>query len=217
MNIADDAVQFKEFIVGELVVSENEAVSGEVTVKSSDYARVKKMEEYKEDKEKFLRNHFLVDGTSIAAKEMDMANIENDSLPFEQHGKFTGALNTTGEYSFLPLNIFTGFDVNPFLSDNRFSNINFGYRRTISLNLSVGLPANFIVDEIPKSVRLTDPDKDIIYLRQVSHDKENNFINCMMLFEFKKSLYETDMYPTVKEVYKRIFDYLKEPVVLKRK
>ena len=31
----------------------------------------------------------------------------------------------------------------------------------------------------------------------------------MMQFEFKKSLYETDMYPIVKEVYKRIFKYLK--------
>ena len=38
-----------------------------------------------------------------------------------------------------------------------------------------------------------------------------------MQFGFKKSLYETDMYPIIKEIYQRIYEYLKEPVLLKRK
>ncbi len=38
----------------------------------------------------------------------------------------------------------------------------------------------------------------------------------MLSFEFKNSLYEADMYPVIKEMYQKIFDYLKEPVVLKR-
>jgi hypothetical protein len=39
----------------------------------------------------------------------------------------------------------------------------------------------------------------------------------MILIEFDKSLYETDTYPILKEVYQKMFEFLKEPVVLKKK
>ena len=83
--------------------------------------------------------------------------------------------------------------------------------------MAVQLPAGYVVDEVPRSVKLTDPDKDILFLRQVEYNKQANSISCIIRFEFKKSLYEADMYPTIKEVYQKIFDYLKEPVVLKKK
>ncbi len=103
------------------------------------------------------------------------------------------------------------------MSDNRFSNINFGYRRTINLNITVQLPKNYMVDEIPPSVKLTDPDKDITFIRQLIYDKENNSVQCMMKFEFLKSLYKTDTYEMIKAMYQKLFDYLKEPMVLKKK
>ncbi len=216
-NITNDTLLYKENIIAQLELAENGTLSGEVQIASFDYARIKKLEEYKEDKNRFLRDHFTVYETSISTPDVEVKNIENDSLALEQKGKISGGLNSTGGYSFLPLNLFTGFDGNPFLSDNRFSNINFGYRRNVQLNMSVQLPSNYQVDEIPKSVKLSNPDKDIIFIRQVEYDKESNRLICMMLFEFKKSLYEADTYPILKEVYKRIFDYLKEPVVLKKK
>ncbi|MEO5888897.1 MAG: DUF3857 domain-containing protein [Ferruginibacter sp.] len=220
ITISDDATKYQEDVLVSLDLAENGTLSGDVSVKSKDYARIKKLDDYhenKDDKNKFIKRHFIVDGTSITGKDLEILNIENDSLPLEQHCKITGQLNTTGEYSFLPLNLFTGFDYNPFLSDNRFSNINFGYRRNINLSVFIQLPAGYIIDDLPKSVKLTDPDKDITYVRQLEYDKQDNSVRCMMSFEFKNSLYETDMYPVLKEVYQRIFNYLKEPIVLKKK
>ena len=217
INITNDTLQYKENIIADITVTGDGTVSGEVSIKSIDYARVKKLEDYKEDKTKFLARSFIVDGTAISAKDIEISNVENDSLALEQQGKISGRLNTTGDYTFLPLNLFTGFDFNPFLSNNRLSNINFGYRRSIILNVTIQLPPDYVVDEMPKSIKLSDPDKDILFMRHITHDKEINLIRCMMQFEFKKSLYETDMYPIVKEVYQRIFEYLKEPVLLKKK
>ena len=217
INITNDTLQYKENIIADITVTGDGTVSGEVSIKSMDYARVKKLEDYKEDKIKFLVRSFIVDGTAISAKDIEITNVENDSLALEQQGKISGRLNTTGDYTFLPLNLFTGFDFNPFLSNNRLSNINFGYRRSIILNVTIQLPPDYVVDEMPKSIKLSDPDKDILFMRHITHDKEINLIRCMMQFEFKKSLYETDMYPIVKEVYQRIFEYLKEPVLLKKK
>lgn len=217
INITNDTLVFKENIIADLTVAGDGTVSGEVSIKSTDYARIKRLEDYKEDKIKFLARSFIVDGTAISAKDIEISNVENDSLALVQQGKISGRLNTTGDYTFLPLNLFTGFDFNPFLSNNRLSNINFGYRRSIILNVTIQLPPDYVVDEMPKSIKLSDPDKDILFMRHITHDKEINLIRCMMQFEFKKSLYETDMYPIVKEVYQRIFEYLKEPVLLKKK
>ena len=217
INITNDTLVFKENVIADLTVAGDGTVSGEVSIKSTDYARIKRLEDYKEDKIKFLARSFIVDGTAISAKDIEISNVENDSLALVQQGKISGRLNTTGDYTFLPLNLFTGFDFNPFLSNNRLSNINFGYRRSIILNVTIQLPPDYVVDEMPKSIKLSDPDKDILFMRHITHDKEINLIRCMMQFEFKKSLYETDMYPIVKEVYQRIFEYLKEPVLLKKK
>jgi hypothetical protein len=217
ISIVNDSLQFHESIIVDCQLAPNGAVSGDVSVSSSDYARIIKLHDYKQDRKKFLENHFVVYGSSIIGTDPEVSGIENDSLRLEQHCKLSGSLNNTGEYYLLPLNLFTGFDYNPFLSDNRFSNINFGYRRTVNLNVSIQLPPGYTVDELPRSVKLTDPDKDIIYIRQVDHDKSDNIIRCMMLFSFKKSLYEADRYPVVKAMYQRIFGYLKEPLLLKRK
>ena len=82
--------------------------------------------------------------------------------------------------------------------------------------MDVQLPSNYAVDELPKSVKLTNPDQDIIFQRQVEYDKTSGTIRCLLQLQFKKSLYDADMYEMVKEMYKRLFNYLKEPVVLKR-
>jgi len=55
-----------------------------------------------------------------------------------------------------------------------------------------------------------------VFLRQVDYSKPDNRIRFHLVFQFKKSLYEADLYGMVREMYKKLFDYLKEPVVLTR-
>lgn len=217
IEITNDSLKYKEAIVGALSISSQGTIEGEISVHSYDYARVEKIQEYKSDKKKFISNNFEVAGTTIGAKDVTVENIESDSLEFIQTAKVSGNLNTTGEYSFMPLNIFTGYTTNPFISTNRFSNMNFGYRRQLNFNVTIQLPDTYLIDALPKSVRLVTPDKDITFLRQVDYDKENNQVRCMMQIQFKESLYPANTYPILKEVYQKMFDYLKEPVVLKKK
>lgn len=146
-----------------------------------------------------------------------MMNLNNDSLQLEQKIKFEIQLPETGDYLYLPLNIFSGFEKNPFISDNRFSNINFGYKRRFNVNQTFKMPEGYSVDALPKNIKMVTPDKDIIFNRSVEYNKETNSVICMYYIDFKKSLYEVDEYEVLKEVYKRMFDFLKEPVVLKKK
>ncbi len=217
INIANDTAQYKEIIVAALTLAENGSLSGDISVHSREYARIKKLDEFKADKNKYIATNFMVEGTDFSVKDLKLKNIENDSLTLEQNCALSGNLQTAGDFSFLPLNLFTGFYANPFLSDIRFSNINFGFRRIINLNITIQLPTVFTVDDLPKSLKLSNPDKDIVFIRQIQYDKQNNYLTCMIFLEFTRSLYDKDMYAEVKVMYQKMLEYLKEPLVLKRK
>jgi hypothetical protein len=146
-----------------------------------------------------------------------MLNIENDSLPLEQKFEFSMDLSGGSDYKSVSLDLFSEFEKNPFVSDNRFSNINFGFSRAFNINVSIQLPANFVIEEIPKSIRMETPEKDIVFSRQTSYNKESNSIFSNLKIEFNRSYYERDLYPFLKDIYKKIFAYLDERVVLKRK
>ena len=216
VNITNDSLQFKDFISIQAQLDDNGIFSGEVYVQSSDYSRIRKVSEYKtEGKEKYIASYFQKNG--ITVKDFEFLNENNDSLAAEQKFKFSTSFAGSGDYLYVPLNIFTGFEKNPFINDSRFSNVNFGYKRIVTSYSLITLPKNYQVDALPKSVKMTTPDKDIVFSRSVTYDKDSNSLVCMFTFDFRKSLYTVDEYPILKEVYKKMFDYLKEPVVLKKK
>jgi hypothetical protein len=216
ISITNDSLQYSDQINTQIILNESGVLSGEVNVKSADYAGIKKRSAYREyGREKFLERYYNKDGFVI--NDFEFLNLNNDSLPAELKFKLSADLSGTGEYLYMPLNLFSGFDRNPFINDNRFSNVNFGYKRTITASTTVNLPKNYAVDALPKPVRLVTPDKDILFSRNVVYEKESNSMNIVLVFDFKKSIYTFDEYPVLKEVYEKMFDFLKEPVVLKKK
>ncbi len=217
INIVNDSLQYKENTSVFLSIKDDGTLTGEATVISEDYARTEKTRSYKKNSDQFKKAQFSVEEILLASNKFEIKNLDNDSLALIQEITFSSTLNNSGDYKYIPLNFFSGFKSNPFLSDNRFSTINFGFRKMINLAISIDLPANYAVDNLPKSLKMVTPDKDISFIRQVVHDQANNRISCRMELEFKNSFYPAEDYPVLKEVYKRLFEYLKEPVLLKKK
>ena len=217
INITNESLQYDEKIRTEINVKDDGSFSGNVTVNSNDYARVMRVMQYREHKEEFLKKYFHKDGELLTIKDFEIVNLENDSLSLEQHCAFTSTSNSGDGYLYIPLALFSGFDKNPFIADNRFSNINFGYRRNINVVSSISLSKNYIVDVLPKTIKVINDEKDIMVSRQVVNDKENNLLYCNILIEFKNGLYPVDAYTVLKEFYKKMFNLLKEPIVLKKK
>ena len=217
VNIINDSLMYKEDTDVFLELKEDGTISGEAIISSEDYARMDKLAAYKKNQELFKNNYFTNEAFPFNITKLDVKNQENDSLEFQQLLTLSGKLEGSGDYKYIPLNFFSGFRSNPFLSDNRFSNINFGYKRDISLAVHIKLPADYVIDNLPKSIRMVTPNREISFTRQVVHDTSNNSILCNMNILFKNSLYLADEYPTLKEIYKKLFEYLKEPVLLKKK
>ena len=147
----------------------------------------------------------------------NVLNEDKDSLALQHKFTFATPMDGTGDYKFIPLNLFSGFESNPFISDKRFSDINFGYKRTISVNTFIGVPPDYIIDAIPKSIQLVNPDKNVLFIREIFKDEQSNKIISRIKMDFKKSHYTVAEYEDIKEFYKKMFEMLNEQIVLKKK
>lgn len=214
-TIANDDLLFKEYISSQLTLDNNGKVSGDVYIKSNGYARIEKVDAFKKaGQEKFIDRFYKQDNSVVSSFEF--LNKDIDSLPAEQKFTINYTLPKTGDYIYLPVNNYFGFEKNPFINENRYSNVNFGYKKSISTNSTITLPKDYMLDAVPKPVKMTTPDKDILFTRNIVYDKENNSVLCMFSIEFKKSLYSLDEYFILQQVYKKMFEFLKEPLVIKK-
>lgn len=217
VTIADSSLAYREAVFTDLKITDDGTVAGKTKVVSSEYAKVEKQHEYSGNRNEFINDHFKKEKIAIDIKKLDISGTDSDSLPFTQECEFSAKLGASGAYNFLPLNLFSGFVSNPFISDNRFSNINFGYKRSINIITEILLPATFSVEELPKAIRLSNQEKDISMVRSAEYKKAEHSILAVIRIEFSKSLYESDEYPVLQSFYKKMFEYLDEPVLLKRK
>ena len=214
-ELKDDARANTTLITVVQNINPNGQADGEVNVLCSDYARVSRLRDYMRDKEDFKTNYFTSAVPGISIDSLTVSNAENDSLPFEQSLAFHLPANVSGNYKIISTNLFTGLTKNPFISDNRFSNINFGSKQHTALNAQFILPEDLKPEELPKSVRLTLPDNSISLTRTVS--VTGNTIYVQIVLKIDNPVFTSNDYPMVQAFYKKMFSYLDEQIVLTNK
>ena len=201
------------FINGE--VKPGGKLEGTVQISSSSYNRINAIEKYKTDGEKKYID-FLSDGdNNLKISSVSFDNMDIDTLPLMQKIAFTLDLAGSDEnYIYLNPNLFTSLKTNYFLSENRMTNIEFGYPRSYSINGNYKVPAGYKIDALPKSVTLIMPDKSISFRRVVG--EADGTIVVRYTINFVKSEYSKDDYAYFHEFLKKMYDMLNEQIVLKK-
>lgn len=216
VTISDENCQYHDIITVIASVEPDEIIKGNTYLNSVDYARVRRLESYNSNNTKYIDENFRTQ-SSIQIDSFKIANEDTDSLPLQHSFQFSSLMEGTGDYKFIPLNLFSGFEKNPFISDKRFSEINFGYRRSVNISMFINIAPEFVIDELPKSIQLINPDKTVVLARELFRDDKTNKIAVRVKLEFKKSLYTVDEYSEIKEFYKKMFEILNEKIVVKKK
>lgn len=188
---------------------------GNGLVNSYDYARAQRIKEYKDDKQKFKDEHFVKLYPGLQIEDIAINNMETDSLPLEQKIAFSSHLNSSGEYRYFSINLFSDLEKNPFIADKRVSDVDFGVPQEYILFGNYTIPPGFVFDGVPENIVMTTPGNDIVFNRLTS--VESNLLNVRMTIEFKNSFYTADSYPEFREFYKKLMDKLNEQVVIKKK
>ena len=216
VNIADESLQYHDLISIMAEITPDENIKGEAFLNSIDYARIRRLERYSSNTSKYMEENFKR-RSSMNIDSFAIINEDNDSLALQHKFKFAAPLEGTGDYKFIPLNLFSGFESNPFISDKRFSDINFSFKRTVSVNTVISLPEGYIIDAVPKSIQIINPDKSVVFSRELFTDPTDKKIVSRIKMDFKKSHYTVDEYEGIKEFYKKMFDMLNEQIVIKKK
>jgi hypothetical protein len=215
VEITDDKFEYRDYVNVIGTVTPDGKINGNVFMSSTDYARAQRLSSYRKNSNAYLKTFSGSDGT-IDIDSFAIINEENDTLPLQHKFQFSSPVNSTGDYSFIPTTLFSELDGNPFISDVRFSNVNFGYRQTMFLNAYIEVPDGVKIDALPKSVRIMNADKTILFTRSVLYDEKTRRVVSRISVEQKKSLYDAQEYPALREFYKKMFDYLDEKIVIKK-
>jgi hypothetical protein len=190
-------------------------MNGTVQINSFSYKRINDVKKYKTDgEEKYIK--YLSNGdNNLKITSVKFENMEVDTLPLAQNIEFNLDLTGSDEnYIYFKPNLFSsGYD-NDFLSENRFTDIDFAYRSNNVLSGSYKIPGGYKIDAMPKSVSMTMPDKSIAF-RRIVVEQEGTIVVRYVL-DFKKSLFFKENYPEFHEFFKKMNELVNEQIVLKK-
>ena len=152
---------------------------------------------------------------SVKVLSFKMENMDIDSLPLVQKIAFSQDLpGADDHYIYFNTNPFSLMGNNPFKSDTRYSDIDFGYRQDFSISGIYKIPVGYKAETLPKSIISFMPDKSIMFKRVVA--EQDGSILVRYVLDHKKSIYFQKEYPDIKAFYKNMYDLLNEQIVLKK-
>ena len=190
-------------------------MTGSAQMNSFSYNRLKDVEKYKTDGEEKYKDYLSDGDNNLKISAVKFDNMEIDTLPLTQNVDFNLTLTGSDDnYIYFSPNLFTGLHSNPFLNENRFSDIDFGYLKFYSINGIYKLPAGFKTDALPKSVSMAMPDGSIVFRRIVA--EQDGSILVRYTIDYKKSIFFKENYADLHEFFKKMHEMLNEQIVLKK-
>lgn len=217
VDVEENKLLAKDIVAVNGTITENGAYSGKVQIISSGYSRCEWLRNFRRQKrDEYISSRLLNGMGNVQIDSLDVKNVEEDTLDLRQYFIYKTNLQSTGEYTFLGVNMFTDFQHNPFINPNRFSTINFGFSKSTYLNSMVNLPENFTVDALPKSIKMKNEDGSVMFSREMFHDAQNRRLVARIKVEISRSVFTVDEYPALREFYKKMIEMMNEQVVLKK-
>jgi len=196
-------------------IDENAVMNGECQIICSDYARRERIKSYTGNADNFKQDYFIKPYPSVKISEISFKNAENDSLPFFQKINFLTNLNSSGGYSYFNTNLFSGFETNPFIEDQRITDIDFGFKQHYSIYGNFTIPAGYVFDALPQNISMAMPGRIAQFTRNM--DSKDNLLNMKIDIDFKQPFYVSANYDDFHEFYKKMMAALNEQVVIKKK
>lgn len=215
LDIIDQRHKYKVMTAVHGEIDSSGIMKGEALVNCNGYARKQRCDIYLKNKDNFKSTYFSSAITALKIDELLVNNVEADSLPLEQKVKFSALLNSSGNYSYFNLNLFSDLDKNPFVADDRMADVDFGFLQDYSMFGNYTIPQDYVFEELPANFSMIMPDTSIIFTRNVQADE--NLLNVRMTVEFKRTFYPVSDYPEFAAFYKKLFSKLNEQIVIKKK
>ena len=204
----------RNFVNIQAHVDDNGAMTGQAIIQSDEYARLTRMRAWQRDKDRFKENYYTAYEAGLKVDSLELHNLDNDSLALEQQFNFTIPPTASGDYKLINLNLFSGIARNPFISDIRFTNIDFGCLQSHRVMEIIELPPTLKIETLPRNLRMIMPDTSITFSRLMV--LKDNVLQVKYEINTTRSVFSADEYEYVKDFYKRMAGIMNEQIVLRK-
>lgn len=103
---------------------------------------------------------------------------------------------------------------NPFTQEKRQNPIYFGYPSQEKFNLNIEIPEGYSVESMPKSIRISSENKEIVFTFITSNVDNKIQISCSK--EIYNSIFAADQYDGLKDLFQKMIVSQNEKIVLKK-
>lgn len=204
----------RNFVNIQARIDDNGAMTGKAFIQSNEYARLTRMRAWQRDKDRFKENYYTTYEAGLKVDSLKMENMDNDSMALEQQFNFSTPPITSGDYKLINLNLFSGIAKNPFISDIRFTNIDFGCLQSHTVLEYIQLPPSLKIETLPRNIRMIMPDTSITFMRYL--EVKDNILQVKYNINFSRPVFTADEYEYVKEFYKKMAGIMNEQIVLRK-
>jgi hypothetical protein len=214
ITLTEKEKQDNNYVNIQASIDDNGGMTGDAIIQSNGYARLTRLRAWERNQEQFREKYFTTYQAGLKMDSLMMKNTENDSMPLEQQFHFSVAPAASGDYKLVNLNLFSGIAKNPFISDIRFTNIDYGCLQSYTIIENIQLPASLKIESLPKNVRLIMPDTSIALSRYL--EVKNNLLQVKYTISTTRSVFTADEYEYVRNFYKKMAEIMNEQIVLKQ-
>jgi hypothetical protein len=215
MTFLQNTNPVKQYFMINGEIKADSKMTGTINLINYDYKRSTAIEKYKTAGEKKYTDYLRDDDNNLKILSLKFENMDVDTLPLNQSFNFNLDL-TSSDNNYIYFNpvLLSSFKANPFLSTNRFTDIDFGYRNNYLINGAYSIPQGYKVDALPKSISMVMPDKSISFKRIIG--EQDGKVMVRYTIDYQKSMYFKESYPEFHEFFKKMYEMLNEQIVLKK-
>lgn len=180
------------------------------------YAAVNERDDESEQHEK-VKKDLAKDFPDIKIDSIVVANLRNTDEAFKRtiYCTIPNAATTAGDLIYIKPTLKTDFDENPFKQPKREFPVEFPYPRKDQFILNLTIPSGYVIEEIPKPIRVNLPDKGGFF--QYISSVKDNLIQLVVKIQLDQLRFEPEEYDAVKMFFNQIATKSAEQIVLKKK
>jgi hypothetical protein len=200
-------------------LNEEGTLKGTISSSFQGYAAVSERdnESDKGDNHAKIKKALAKDFPDIKIDSIAISNLDNTAEPFKRTVTcvIPNAATTAGNLIYIKPSLETGFDENPFKQAKREYPVEFAYplRNNFSLNLTI--PDGYVVEELPKSIRMKLPENGGSF--QYISSIKDNLIQLVIKIQLDTLHFEPEAYSAIKAFFNQIAIKSAEQIVLKKK
>lgn len=191
-------------------------IEGKVRRQFSDYHAFTFREKIAQDNEDTYIEKFENENRKIELSEYKRANQNEIGLPVSESYSFTGSdlAEVIGGKIYLNPMLFFLSEKNPFKQEKREYPVDFGFPFSQRYTITIKLPENFAVENLPQPVAVVMQDNLGVFKFDIAQSEDR--IQISIIHQINEAIFPIEKYDMLKEYYKTMIAKEAEKIVLKR-